>query len=169
LNLAKIRQDAGQADAASEILREARARFPDNWDLVKFETTLLRGRSENVRALAFAEAFAQERWWHLDARLTLAECRAANQDFAGAREALATAARLDIYDTRALLLLTQLELQLNRPDEALVAQVTAMEREPGQPKHYVGLSAILDRLGRHPESRGAIRKAELLVAEARGL
>lgn len=164
VNLAKLRKEAGDLDGAREILRETRARFPETWEVVRYQSELIR-ESEGVHAaLPDVERFAAERWWHLDAWLTLGRLRFAAGDAEGAIAALNQASRLDLYDGRPLAGVAEIELSRARHDAALAAQCAAIARDPERPAHYLELGAILDQLGRSAEANAALRKAQALAA-----
>jgi tetratricopeptide (TPR) repeat protein len=167
LQLAQLRRDAGHPDESLAILREARGRFPETWELIKAEAEMLRETAGPAAAIPQVEAFASKYWWHYDAHVTLgALCFAAGQPDLAIR-ALRAASRLDIYDGRALAGVAEIENFLGHADVALEVQLQAMDRDPGQPKHYAELAAILEKLGRKAEAAAALRKAQLLAAEAR--
>ncbi|EDY17449.1 Tetratricopeptide TPR_4 protein [Chthoniobacter flavus Ellin428] len=167
LQLAQLRTDAGHPDEALGILREARGRFPDTWELIKGEAEMLRETSGPATALPLVEDFAAKHWWHYDSHVTLGALRfAAGQPDAAIR-ALTAASRLDIYDGRALAGVAEIENTVGHSDEALEVQLQAMDRDPDQPKHYAELAAILEKLGRKAEAAAALHKAQLLAAEAR--
>lgn len=166
LQLAQIRRQAGQSAEALAIVREARGRFPETWELVKGESDLVRETAGPAAAAAVVADYVAPRWWHYDAQLTLGALHfAAGQPDAGIA-ALQNATRLDIHDGRAFSAIAEIELARNRPDAALAAQFSAMEREPDHPRHYVALAAILEKLGRSAEAGAALRKAQLLTLQA---
>lgn len=167
LNLAKLRHDAGDANAALSILREARRHFPEVWEIVRYESDLVRDAEGASAALAGVERYAAERWWHLDSWLTLGRLRFAAGDLDGAIAALDEASRLDLYDGRPLAGVAEIELSRHHADAALTAQYAAITREPDRPAHYLGLGTIFEQLGRTAEAKAAIRKAQALAAKAR--
>ncbi len=168
LNLAKLRADAGDAGAALAILRDARSRFPESWELVRYESSLAPDAEGARAALREVERFAAEHWWHLDSWLTLGQLRAAGGDPEGAIAAFEQASRLDLYDGRPLAGIAQTELSRQRAEAALTAQCAAIARDPQRPAHYLELGGILDQLGRSAEANGAFHKAQMLVAQAGG-
>jgi tetratricopeptide (TPR) repeat protein len=167
LQLAQLRRTAGHHDEALAIIREARARFPEAWELVKGESDLLRLVSGPEAALPPVAEFAAAHWWHFDAQMTLGALRfAAGQSDAGIA-ALQQASRLDIYDARALAGVAEIELARDRAEAALEAQLLAMERDPDQPRQYAALAGILEKMGRKAEASAALRKAQMLALEAK--
>jgi len=167
VQLAQLRRDAGHPDEALATIREARGRFPETWELVKTESGLLRETAGPAAAIPLVEAFAAAHWWLYDAQTTLGALRFAAGQADAAIAALRDASRLDIYDGRALAGVAEIENSRGRSEVALEVQLQAMERDPGQPKHYAELAAILEKLGRKDEANGALRKAQLLTLEAR--
>lgn len=164
VNLAKLRKDAGDLEAAMAILRETHERFPEVWEVVKYQGELLREAKGAGAALPEVERFAADRWWHLDAWLTLGRLRFSAGDSAGAIAAFEHTSRLDLYDGRPLAGVAEVELSRNAADAALAAQCAAIARDPQRPSHYFELGAILDRLGRSEEAQAALRKAQALAA-----
>lgn len=168
LNLAHLRRDAHDFDSALAILRDARARFPETWPLVKCEAEITRETRGVAVALPLVESFAADHWWHSDAWLTLGAWQFENGDAPAAIGTLRQASRLDIYDARSLAGIAQIELESGRAVAALDAQLAAMSRAPNQPAQYLALGMILEKLGRKNEANAAVQKAQLLVAQARG-
>jgi tetratricopeptide (TPR) repeat protein len=167
LQLAQLRRTAQHSDEALAIIREARARFPETWELVKFESDLIGEKSNPAAAIPAVANFAEAHWWHFDAWVTLGRLRFAAGESDAAIAAMRHASRLDIYDGRALAGIAQIESERGRPEAALAVQLEAMERDPDQPGQYVALAGILEKLGRKDEANAALRKAQLLAVEAR--
>jgi len=167
VQLAQLRRDAGHADEALATIREARGRFPETWELVKAESELLRGTVGPAAAIPLVRDFATAHWWHYDAQSTLGALRFAAGEPDAAIIALRAASTLDIYDGKALAGVAEIENSRGHSQAALDVQLEAMERDPGQPKHYAELAAIFEKLGRKNEANAALRKAQLLSQEAR--
>jgi tetratricopeptide (TPR) repeat protein len=165
VQLAMLRRDAGHRDEALQIIREARKRFPEIWELVKTESELLRETSGPAAAIPEVADFAATHWWHYDAQSTLGALRFAAGDNDGAIVDFRAASRLDVYDGRALAAVAEIENTRGRSDVALEVQLEAMDRDPNQPKHYAELALILDKLGRKSEAGAAMRKAQMLGLE----
>ena len=64
----------------------------------------------------------------------------------------------------ALRLIAQMRLRQNRLDEAFQAQRRAVARQPDEPRQYVLLSDILEKMGRTAEARSVLAKASQLRA-----
>ncbi len=164
VQLARLRADAGDREAAMAILREARDRFPEIWEVVRYQSELQSEAHGARSALVEVERFAAERWWHLDAWLTLGRLRFAADDPDGAIAAFEHTSRLDLFDGRPFAAVAQVELSRHAGEAALAAQCAAIARAPDRPAHYLELGAILDRLGRPAEAHAALRKAQSLAA-----
>ena len=162
LNLARLRHEAQHDDEALAVLAEARARFPETWELVKYE-----GEIRRATALPAVTEYAAAHWWHLDAWVTLGRLRYTAGQPDAAIAALRAASRLDIYDAAPLTDIVRIELERGRPEAALAQQREAMRREPEQPSHYLMLGSILEKLGRQSEAAAAMQRAQALAAEAR--
>ncbi|HSI14935.1 MAG TPA: tetratricopeptide repeat protein [Chthoniobacter sp.] len=167
LQLAQLRRNAGHTDEALDIIGEARGRFPETWELVKAQAELLRETAGATAGIPSVEQFAARHWWHYDAQSTLGAMRfAAGQPDAAINDFRA-ASRLDIYDGKALAAIAEIENSRGRSNVALEVQAEAMDRDPGQPKHYAELAAILEKLGRKEEAMASLRKAQALAAAIR--
>ena len=164
LTLAGVRAKAGETDAALAVLAEARARFPETWELARYESDLLAAKSGPRAALPAVERYAAGHWWHQDSWLTVGKLRAAAGDPAGAIAAMQAAARLDIHDPAPFANIARLELSQNRPEAARLAQEAAIARDPDQPSRYLVLAALLEKLDRKAEAAEALRRAAELRA-----
>ena len=167
LNLARLRHEAQHDDEALAVLAEARTRFPETWELVKYESELRKARAGVAAALPAVADYAAAHWWHLDSWVTLGRLRYSAGEPEAAIAALRAASRLDICAAGPLTDIVRIELERGRPEAALAQQWEAMRREPGQPSHYLMLGSILEKLGRQAEAGAAVKKAETLAAEAR--
>jgi Flp pilus assembly protein TadD len=79
-----------------------------------------------------------------------------------AEQALHHASLLDIHSTDALNLIAFMRMGENRFDDARRAQQRAVARQPDQPRQYVLLSNILEKMGRSGEARQALAKVDQL-------
>jgi tetratricopeptide (TPR) repeat protein len=155
LQLARLRAAAGRTDEALAIVREARARFSEAWELAKCEAELLGPGGRSI-----VENYAAAHWWHRAAWLALGEARVGDSE--GALAAFAHAARLDLYDARPHAAIARIELERGRGEAAVAAQCRAIERQPAQADLYLGLATILHELGREAEAAAALRRAQSL-------
>ena len=167
LNLAGLRRKADHSDEALAILGEAQVRFPEIWELVKYDSEIRRETQGPAAAIPAVERFAAAHWWHLDSWMTLGSLRFAVGEPEPAIAALRHASALDIYDGKPLSGIAEIELGRGRPQAALDADLDAMERSPGEPREYVALAAALEKLGRKDEASAAMRRALQLADEAR--
>ena len=90
-----------------------------------------------------------------------------NNETERALAAFGEAAPLDIHKTEPFNAIVRANLRINRPQDAYVAQLKAIKRNPDQPSQYILLSSILDDLHRPEEAKEALRHAEELAKSAR--
>jgi Flp pilus assembly protein TadD len=81
--------------------------------------------------------------------------------------ALRHASWLDVHDADALNLVAMIKLRQNRLDEACSTQRRAVARQPDQPRQYLMLSNILEKMGRADEARATIAQVARLQLAAR--
>jgi tetratricopeptide (TPR) repeat protein len=167
LNLAALRRKANRPDEALAILEEARRRFPEIWELVKYDGEIRRETQNAAAAIPSVEQFAGAHWWHLDSWMTLGGLRFANGEPELAIKALRHASELDIYDGKPLSGIAEIDLARGRPQKALDTELEALVRSPGEPREYVALAAILEKLGRKGEANAALRRGRQIVEDAR--
>jgi protein O-mannosyl-transferase len=166
LNLALYhRKDKDDAGALS-IAEKARQDYPGVWEIIRFESELLRETQGPDAALPLVSAFARENWWHLGAAVALGRLYMGKGDTEKAEAVLRRASWLDVYDVEALNVIAEMRLRENRLNEAFVAQRRAVARQPYQPRQYTLLSNILDKMGHTEEARAAIAEGARLKALA---
>jgi tetratricopeptide (TPR) repeat protein len=166
LNLALYRHREKDDAGALAIAEKARHDYPGVWEVIRFESEILRETQRRDRALELVESFAHDNWWHYGAALALGRLYAEKGDVARADVALRHASWLDVHDAEALDLIAQLRLRANQLGDAYTAQRRAVARQPDQPRQYALLSNILERLGRGEEARAATAKVAFLQALA---
>ena len=166
LNVAKLRYNAKDNAAALEILEKARRDYPEVWELVSFQSEVLRQTDHLDRALQAVQAFANANWWHYGAALALGQLYAQKGDAVRAEAALRHASRLDVHETAALNLISAMRIRQNRFDEAFRTQRRAVARQPDEPRQYILLSNILEKMGRPEEARAALARVSHLRAVA---
>jgi len=166
LNLARMRHGAHDDGSALAILEEARKDYPDVWELISFESEILRKTHGPDAAQRLVENFAHDNWWHYGAALALGRLYAQEGDVRRADASLCHASWLDVHDTEALRLVVLMRLRQNRLDEAFRTQRRAVARQPDEPRQYILLSDILERMGRGAEAHAALAKASQLRALA---
>ena len=167
LNLAQLRVREKKPDEALAILHEAQTRFPEVWQLVKYETGIRRESQGDGALIPAVERFAGAHWWHMDPWMTLGALRFGSGDPEQAISAFRHASRLDIYDGRPLSGIAEIEMQQGRPQNALETQLVAISHSPDESRHYFLLAQILQTLGRKAEAEAALSKARELVGDAR--
>ncbi|PYI77407.1 MAG: hypothetical protein DMF04_06315, partial [Verrucomicrobia bacterium] len=155
LNLARLRHRAKDDVGAIEVLERARKPDPQAWALVSFESELLRETQGPIQALHLVNGFVGQNWWSHEAWLAEGRLYAESNDVVQAVRALRYAALLDLHDISALNLLAQILLREDRLDEALSAQRRAVAREPYQPRQYLMLAEVLDKMGSATEAQKA--------------
>jgi Flp pilus assembly protein TadD len=162
LNLARLRFSAGDSEFCLQILERARLDYPEVWEIVSFQSEVLRQKRGPDAALQVVDEFARANWWHHGAALALGRLYAQRDDAARAEAELRRASRLDVHDIEALGLLTAIKVRQNRLAEALQLQRRAVGRQPDEPRQYILLSEILEKMGRSDEARIALAKATQL-------
>jgi Flp pilus assembly protein TadD len=162
LNLAKLRRNAKGNEAALATLDKARRDYPHVWEIVSLQSEILRQTDHVDLALQLVETYAQANWWRYDAALALGRLYAQKGDAVRAEAALRHASRLDVHDAEALNLIAAMRIHQNRLGEAFKAQRRAVARQPDEPRQYILLSNILEKMGRNTEARAELAKASHL-------
>jgi protein O-mannosyl-transferase len=167
LNQAHLRHNDHDDQTALAILEKARADYPGTWELVKFEAELRRQTGGPELALPLIQDFAASHWWHNGAFLALGRLWAEHGDAEKAEAALRHASWLDIHDAESLNLIVAMKVLQNRLEVACEIQRRAIARQPDQPRQYLLLSDILEKMGRNEEARAALDQVSQLNALAR--
>ncbi|HEY5036927.1 MAG TPA: tetratricopeptide repeat protein, partial [Chthoniobacterales bacterium] len=167
LNLAGIRQQEGDQKNALTILEKARADYPRVWEIVSFESELLRVSRGPAAAIPLVEEFRRENWWSYPASLALGKLYTQAGDTTRAAAAFHRASQLDVHDVEALNRLAQLRLGQNRLAEAWSAQRRAVARQPDRPQEYLYLSRVLEKMGRTAEAHDAVATVTRIENSAR--
>jgi tetratricopeptide (TPR) repeat protein len=166
LNLAHMRSQAKDDSGAIAVLESARADYPEVWELISLESELLRRTQGPLPALRLIENYTRQNWWHQTAWLAEGRLYAENNDVAQSARALRYAASLDVHDVQALDLLAAISVRQNKLEQACAIQRRAIGREPNQPRQYLMLAEILDKMGRTSEAQNARDDAIRLKAMA---
>jgi Flp pilus assembly protein TadD len=166
LNLARMRRAAHDNGSAIAILEAARKDYPEVWELISLESEILRKTQGPDAAQRLVQDFAHDNWWHYGAALALGRLYAQKGDVDLADTALRRASWLDVHETEALRLIVRIRLRQNRLDEAFRTQRRAVARQPDEPRQYILLSDILEKMGHGTEARAALAKASQLRALA---
>ena len=167
LNLAlSYHREKNDAEALA-IAEKARHDYPGVWEIIRFESDVLRQTRGPDAAIPLVEAFARDNWWHYGAAIALGRLYAAKGDVPRAEAALRHASWLDVHDAEALSLIATISLRQNRFAEAYRAQSRAVARQPDQPRQYVLLSNILEKMGRIEEAHDVLDEGARLKALGR--
>ena len=94
--------------------------------------------------------------------MALGRVLAQKGDSAGAEAALSQASWLDVHETDALNLLAFIRVQQNRLEDACRTQRRAVARQPDQPRQYLLLSDILEKMGRNDEAHAVLAEVSRL-------
>lgn len=166
LNLARMRHDNRETQSALAILDKAREEYPHVWEIISFESEVLRETQGPEAARLLVEDFYRNNWWHHAAALALGRLYAQKNDAKRAEELLRHASWLDVHDTQALRLIVLMQMRQNRLEEAVRTQRRAVARQPNEPRQYILLSDILEKIGRSEEARATLAKVSRLRALA---
>ena len=167
LNLAYLKHSEHDSAAALAILEKARAEYPGTWRLINLESEVLRVAGESGKALALVEQFRESHWWHCEAAIEAGRIHLEQHRFAEAEVAFRLASWLDIHDADSLNLMAAMNIAQHRLDAACENQRRAVRRQPDQPRQYLLLSDILEKMGRHDEAKAALEQVHLLEALAK--
>jgi Flp pilus assembly protein TadD len=162
LNLSHLRHTQNNDAEAIAVLQKARQDYPDTWELISSESELLRSTDKVDAALDIVRPYAQGNWWHYNAWVAFGRLLAQKGDNAAAAAALRHASWLDIHETDALNLIALMRMRQNRLEDACRTQRRAVARQPDQPRQYLLLSNILDKMGRGDEARAALAEVSRL-------
>lgn len=167
LNTAFMYHNDHDSIAALAVLEKARADFPGTWPSIKLESEVLRAAQRNNEALTLVEEFSRANWWHSSAAITLGRIYFDENRFAEAGAALHHASRLDVHDAESLNLIALMDVRQNRLQDAFEIQTRAISRQPDQPRQYLLLADILEKMGRGEEARAALAQVTRLQAAVR--
>ena len=167
LNLAHMRYKENDLEGALVVTTKALADYPGTWEVVSYKAELLRRLRGPGEALPLMREFADGHWWHAGAFLALGRLWAEQGDAEKAEAALRHASWLDIHEVESLNLIAAMQIRQNRLDAACDIQRRAVARQPDQPRQYLLLSDILEKMGRADEARAAIAQVEQLQALAK--
>jgi protein O-mannosyl-transferase len=167
LNLAYLKYSEHDSNAALAVLEKARGEYPGTWRLITLESEILRAAGEREKALALVEQFRETHWWHCEAAIETGRIHLEEHRFAEAEVALRRASWLDIHDADSLNLMAAMNIEQRRLEAACENQRRAVRRQPDQPRQYLFLSDILEKLGRHDEAKTAREQVHLLEALAK--
>jgi Flp pilus assembly protein TadD len=161
-----MKHEAKDDQTALRILANARASYPDVWDIVSFESELRRVNEGPDAAIPIVDQFLRANWWHHGAALALGHLYAQKNDPERAEVELRLASWLDVHDAESLRLIALIKVNEKRLDEAAQIQRRAVARQPDQPSQYILLSNILEKMGRDEEARATLAQVSRLRALA---
>jgi tetratricopeptide (TPR) repeat protein len=167
LNVAHMHHRDHDDAAALAVIDKARLDYPGVWDLVSFEAELIRDGQGAGTALPLIREFTDKNWWHNASFIALGRLLAEQNDAEGAEVALRHASWLDVHDAESLDLIAAMKVRQNRLQAAYEIQRRAVARQPDQPRQYLLLSDILEKMGRSDEAREAIAQVQQLQALAK--
>lgn len=166
VNLARVEKAKDDIPKALTILEAARADYPHIWEIVGLEAEFVRGTEGPAGARKLVDDFLAKNWWHHGARLARGRLLAQEGDVEGALASFRFASWLDVNDAESLYAMASLEFRQDRLQEACALQRRAVARQPDQPRQYLFLSDILEKLGRHEEALANVAQVERLRALA---
>jgi protein O-mannosyl-transferase len=167
LNIAHMHYREHDLPATLAVMEKARADYPGTWELISYEAEVLRELKGPAAALPIVQQFAQDNWWHAEAAIALGKLYSELGRNAEAETSYRHASRLDIHDVEALNLVALLNVRSNRLEEAWKTQRQALVRQPEQPRQYLLLSDILQRMGRTADAQAALAQVTRLQAAVR--
>jgi len=167
LNFARLRHKEKDDQTALAVMEKARLDYPGIWDLISFEAELRRENCGPAAALPVVQDFSRAHWWHSAASIALGRLHSEMGDVAKAATAFRHASWLDVHDTEALNLMALLSVRENKLEDACETQRRAVARQPYQPRQYLLLSDILEKMGRTDEAHAALAQIRRLQATAR--
>jgi Flp pilus assembly protein TadD len=165
-HLARLRHQEKDDTAALGILDRALLDYPGNWELVRLQAEILRENKGPAAALPVVQDFVRKHWWHAGASITLGGLFLETDDLGRATSAFRHASRLDVHGTEALNLLAMISVRRSEFEDAWRIQSRAVARQPEDPRQYLILADILEKMGRHDEARAALTQAQALEALA---
>jgi tetratricopeptide (TPR) repeat protein len=167
LNVASMLYTEHDTSAAVAVLEKARSDYPGTWALISFEAELLRTMKTPDSALPFVKEFADANSWHAGAFLALGQLYWDKGDVQDAEAAFRRASRLDVHDADSLNRIALIRVRENQLEDACKIQRRAVSRQPDQPRQYLMLSDILEKMGRMNEARAVRAQVHSLEAIAK--
>lgn len=167
LNVAHLYHKEHNDAAALAVLAKARVDYPGTWEVISLEAEILRRSRGPESALPLVRDFADAHWWHNGAFLALGRLQFEAGKLTEAETALRHASWLDFHDAESLNLIATMKVQQNRLQAAYEIQQRAVARQPDQPRQYLLLSDILEKMGRGSEARAALAQVHVLEGLAK--
>lgn len=167
LNFAHLRHREKDDQTALAVMEKARLDYPGVWDLISFEAELIRENRGPAAAMPLVQDFSGAHWWHSGASIALGRLLSEMGDVAKAEAAFRHASWLDVHDAEALNLMALLSVRQNKLEDACKTQRRAVARQPDQPRQYLLLADILNKMGRPEEARETLAEVSRLESMAR--
>jgi tetratricopeptide (TPR) repeat protein len=165
LNVAHMRFREHDLQGALDVVDRARLSYPGTWELISYESELVRELHGAAAALPLIEEFKRENWWHANAAIAAGRLYSQLGRYSEAEAAFRHASRLDIKGVEALNLIVLQDIRCEKLSAALTVQQQALSRQPDQPRQHLILSDILERMGRSNEARAALAHVSQLREE----
>jgi predicted Zn-dependent protease len=162
-----MRYKENDLEGALVVTTKALADYPGTWELVSYKAELTRRLRGPQEALPLMREFSDHHWWHAGAFMALGRLWAEQGNPDEAESALHHASWLDIHDAESLNLIAAMKVRQNRLEAACQMQRRAVARQPDQPRQYVLLSNILEKMGRDAEAKAALAQVRTLEALAK--
>ena len=119
---------------------------------ISLEAEILRLTKGPMRAFSYSSRILCTKLvalWRVDRARSRLYFEAGNLQ---SRNRLVTASLLDVHDVEALNLIATMSMRQNHLEDAFRAQRRAVARQPDEPRQYVMLSNILEKMGRRDEA-----------------
>lgn len=157
---------ARQLDKALAEAREARARFPEEAQLVTLEASVLREKGSTEEAVLLAEGLRRKSAGKADALMEVAEFYQESKRYGDAEQVLADVRRIQPKDLRVLFLLGAVLERQKRQDaaEAVFREALAIQPDSAPVLNYLGYMNA-DRGVKLQEALGFIQRAVALDPE----
>ena len=166
LNLAHVHHEAKNDKQALAVLERARVDYPHTWEIISLEAEILRLTKGRMR-LFISSRILRSKTGGTMARRSRSAVSILKRVICNPRKlAFHHASLLDVHDVEALNLIATMSMRQNHLEDAFRAQRRAVARQPDEPRQYVMLSNILEKMGRRDEARLAMAKVSQLQSLA---
>jgi len=165
LNVAHMHYREHDLAGALKVVEEALPSYPGTWELISYQSELVRQLRGPEAALPLVENFRRENWWHASAAIAAGKLYSELGRYSEAEAAFRLASRLDVRSVEALNLIALQDVRCDKLSAALTVQQQALSRQPDQPRQHLLLSNILGRMGRDNEARAALVNVSRLREE----
>jgi Flp pilus assembly protein TadD len=128
---------------------------------------IVREAESPTQALLIINDFVQDHWWHAEASMMLGALCLESGDRIRAEKAFSHASVLDVHDASALNQIALIYVSEDQLEAACKVQHQALAREPDQPRQYLILAGILNKMGRAKEAAEAAAQAHRLMEMAK--